>query len=209
MGKVLSTSFFICAAILFLFAFASLSDNPGIAWTQIALGALMTVAGVSLRTGTAAARWFGLAAAGTTTAVGAVALLSRHGYVPGTIVAIFALFRLADAGAYFGAGTPSQPAAGHPVPGARLIGGYPQGQVPGYPQGQVQGYPQVPGGVPPMGYPPGQVPGYPPGPAQGYPQVPGGVPPMGYPQAPAQPAAEPPVPGTPEQPPAPRGGGAG
>jgi hypothetical protein len=57
----------------------------------------MGVAGLLLRSGTAEARLIGLGAAGLTTAVGPVLLVTGGFYVPGTIIAIFALFRLAGA----------------------------------------------------------------------------------------------------------------
>jgi len=67
----------------------------------------MAAAGFLLRSGTAEARLIGLGAAGLTTAVGAVLLVTGGFYVPGTIIAIFALFRLV--------GTPG--AAVHPGAG--------------------------------------------------------------------------------------------
>ncbi len=55
------------------------------------------MAGFLLRTGTAEARLIGLGAAGLTTAVGAALLVTGGFYVPGTIIAIIALFQLVGA----------------------------------------------------------------------------------------------------------------
>jgi hypothetical protein len=55
----------------------------------------MAVAGFLLRSGTPEARLIGLGAAGLTVAVGAVLLVTGGYYLVGTVIAIFALFRLA------------------------------------------------------------------------------------------------------------------
>jgi hypothetical protein len=92
-----STNFFLTAALLALFGMAALNQAGPHGPLQLVLAAVMGVAGFLLRSGTAEARLVGLGAAGLTTAVGAVLLVTGGFYVPGTIIAIFALFRLAGA----------------------------------------------------------------------------------------------------------------
>jgi hypothetical protein len=113
-AKALSISFFITAAILGLFGAATMGSNQGSAFAQLGLGVVMLGAGLFLRQGTAEARIAGLAAAALTSAFGAFELLTSHGYVPGTIVAIFAFARLAGASGAFG----EQPSSSqHPASG--------------------------------------------------------------------------------------------
>ena len=113
-AKALSISFFITAAILGLFGAATMGSNQGSAVAQLGLGVVMLGAGLFLRQGTAEARIAGLAAAALTSAFGAYELLTSHGYVPGTIVAIFAFARLAGASGAFG----EQPSSSqHPASG--------------------------------------------------------------------------------------------
>jgi hypothetical protein len=90
-----STDFFICAALLALFGLAALNQAGPHGPLQLVLAVVMAVAGFLLRSGTAEARLIGLGAAGLTVAVGAVLLVTGGFYVVGTIIAIFALFRLA------------------------------------------------------------------------------------------------------------------
>jgi hypothetical protein len=92
-----STNFFLTAALLALFGLAALNQSGPHGPLQLVLAAVMAVAGFLLRSGTAEARLIGLGAAGLTTAVGAVLLVTGGFYVPGTIIAIFALFRLVGA----------------------------------------------------------------------------------------------------------------
>ena len=92
-----STNFFLTAALLALFGMAALNQAGPHGPLQLVLAAVMGVAGFLLRSGTAEARLIGLGAAGLTTAVGAVLLVTGGFYVPGTIIAIFALFQLANA----------------------------------------------------------------------------------------------------------------
>ena len=94
---VASTNFFIAAALLVLFGMAALNQSGPHGPLQLVLAAVMGVAGFLLRTGTAEARLIGLGAAGLTTAVGAVLLVTGGFYVPGTIIAIIALFQLVGA----------------------------------------------------------------------------------------------------------------
>jgi hypothetical protein len=106
-----STNFFLTAALLALFGMAALNQAGPHGPLQLVLAAVMGVAGFLLRSGTAEARLIGLGAAGLTTAVGAVLLVTGGFYVPGTIIAIFALFRLAGApGAVVQAGAGPTPA---------------------------------------------------------------------------------------------------
>jgi hypothetical protein len=100
-----STSFFIAAAILVLFGLAGVNQQGLHGVLQLALAVLMAGAGFLLRTGTAEARLIGLGAAAVTVAAGALLLISGGYYVPGTIIAVFAVFRLAQA----------QPGDVHPV----------------------------------------------------------------------------------------------
>jgi hypothetical protein len=95
--RAASTNFFITAALLALFGMAALNQAGPHGSLQLVLAIVMAVAGFLLRSGTAEARLIGLGAAGLTTAVGAVLLVTGGFYVPGTIIAIFALFRLAGA----------------------------------------------------------------------------------------------------------------
>jgi hypothetical protein len=92
-----STNFFLTAALLALFGMAALNQAGPHGPLQLVLAAVMGVAGFLLRSGTAEARLIGLGAAGLTTAAGAVLLVTGGFYVPGTIIAIFALVRLAGA----------------------------------------------------------------------------------------------------------------
>ncbi len=95
--SVASTNFFIAAALLALFGMAALNQAGPHGPLQLVLAVVMGVAGFLLRSGTAEARLIGLGAAGLTTAVGAVLLVTGGFYVPGTIIAIIALFQLVGA----------------------------------------------------------------------------------------------------------------
>ena len=92
-----STNFFLTAALLALFGLAALNQSGPHGPLQLVLAAVMAVAGFLLRSGTAEARLIGLGAAGLTTAVGAALLVTGGFYVPGTIIAIIALFQLGGA----------------------------------------------------------------------------------------------------------------
>jgi hypothetical protein len=100
-----SFSFFFAAVLLVLFGVAAENNQTPHAHLQIALALLMGGAGVFLRTGTPEARAVGLIAAGTTLGAGAYALVTENIYIPGTIIAVFALFQL------WNVGTHQQPAA--------------------------------------------------------------------------------------------------
>ena len=95
--RAASTNFFLTSALLALFGVAALNQSGPHGPLQLVLAAVMAGAGFLLRSGTAEARLIGLGAAGLTTAVGAVLLVTGGFYVPGTIIAIFALFRLVGA----------------------------------------------------------------------------------------------------------------
>jgi hypothetical protein len=92
-----STNFYITAALLALFGLAALNQAGPHGPLQLVLAVVMGVAGFLLRTGTAEARLIGLGAAGLTTAVGAVLLVTGGFYVPGTIISVIALFQLVNA----------------------------------------------------------------------------------------------------------------
>jgi len=176
-ARRLAVDFYIAAALLVLFGLAvpgqgDPSTRTGRVAIELALAVACVGAGAYLRTGTAQARQVGLAVAGITVVYGAYMLISQQYYVPGTIVAIFALFRLASLGAAFGAAQTPTPAPAQPPmpygygqpPGPN---GYPQppmpygyGQPPGpngFAQPQQYGQPQQTPG--PYGYPPAPVPG--------------------------------------------------
>ncbi len=129
-----STDFFIAAALLALFGLAALNQAGPHGPLQLVLAVVMAVAGFLLRSGTPEARLIGLGAAGLTVAVGAVLLVTGGYYLVGTVIAIFALFRLAATPAqvvapYAGAVPPHLPAQlppwspGHtaPVPPPRPV----------------------------------------------------------------------------------------
>ena len=138
-AKSLSVSFFIAAAMLGLFGAVAIGTDKRSALIQIVLGVIMLGAGLYLRQGTAEARVAGLAASAATVAFGAYDMFTGHGYIPGTIVAIFVLFRLAAAGAAFGPSQPT-PLAG-PYPGQPYAQPGPQ-QYPAAPAPQPYAAPQ-------------------------------------------------------------------
>jgi hypothetical protein len=94
-----SIDFFIAAALLALFGAASMNNAGVHGGLQLVLAVLMGGAGAFLRGGTAEARLVGLAAAGVTVAAGAYVLVVGNDYIVGTIIAVFAIFRLWSAGA--------------------------------------------------------------------------------------------------------------
>jgi uncharacterized membrane protein YqaE (UPF0057 family) len=114
-AKSLSISFFIAAALLGLFGAVATGTDQRSAMIQIVLAVIMLGAGLYVRTGSAEGRLVGLAAAAGTTAFGAYDMFTGHGYIPGTIVAIFVLFRLASAGGHFGTDAGQQSAPGQPA----------------------------------------------------------------------------------------------
>ena len=114
-GKSLSISYFIGAALLAVFGLALRADNPTDGAIQIALGVAMLGAGLFLRTGSSASRIAALGAAGLVCAYGVFDLGTGNGYVPGTIVAAFAFVRLMGAEAHFGPATAGSP-VGQPIP---------------------------------------------------------------------------------------------
>ncbi len=155
-GKSLSISFFIGAALLAVFGIALRPDNPTDGAIQIALGVAMLGAGLFLRSGSSESRIAALGASGLVCAYGVFDLGTGNGYVPGTIVAAFAFVRLISAEAHFGPAA-ARPPGGQPIPyGAPAA--YPQQAYPqqAYPQ---QAYPQQ--AYPQQAYP-----------QQAYPQTP-------------------------------------
>jgi hypothetical protein len=127
-AKSLSINFFITAALLALFGTAAVNTGAGGGPAQLALAAVMVGAGIFLRTGTPQSRVAGLAAAALTCAFGAFELVTGSGYVPGTIVAIFAFARLMGAEGGFDTMAPAgrQPSDFQQPP--------PYGAPPTYPQ---------------------------------------------------------------------------
>lgn len=93
-----SNEFFIAAALLALFGAAAVNNAAPHGPLQIVLALVMGGAGAFLRTGTADARMVGLGAGALTVAVGGYILVFENDYIVGTIIAIFALFRLWSAG---------------------------------------------------------------------------------------------------------------
>ena len=189
-GKSLSVSYFIAAALLVVFGFSIRQDLPTDGALQIALGVVMLGAGLFLRGGTSQSWVVGVMAAGVVCLYGAYDLVTGNGYVPGTIVAVFAFARLMSAQAHFRPGAAGAP-AGQPMP---------YGAPTGYPQ---QPYPAA--AYPPAAYPQPAYPevGYPQAayPEVGYPQA--AYPQAAYPQAayPTPPVAAPPPAAAPVQPP--------
>lgn len=184
-GKSLSISYFIGAALLAVFGFAARQETPSDGAIQIALGVAMLGAGLFLRGGTAQAWLVGLGAAVCVCLYGAFDLFTGHGYVPGTIVAVFAFARLMGAQAHFG---PSAVAVGQPTPYGAPYGAptpYPQQAYPqpAYPQ-QVYPQPAYPQPVYPQ-------PAAPPLPAPWSPPA-GGPAPAPAPAQPPAPVVQPP-----------------
>jgi hypothetical protein len=123
-----SVSFYICAAFLAVFGFVGLNSfDPGSSKIEIALAIVVLAAGLYLHSGAQNGRIVGLVVLGGVIAFGFIQLVSGH-YVPGTIVAGLALYRLAAAGT-----VTSAPSSGYPPP-------YP-GQQP-YGQPLATGQPQ-------------------------------------------------------------------
>ena len=110
-----STDFFIAAALLALFGAASMNNAGTHGGLQIVLALLMGGAGAFLRGGTDEARLVGLGAAGLTVAVGGYALVAQNDYFVGTIVAVFAIFRL------WSAGSPLAPKVAPMPPGVPVV----------------------------------------------------------------------------------------
>lgn len=110
-----SIDFFIAAALLALFGMASMNNAGTHGGLQLVLAVLMGGAGVFLRSGTAEARLVGLAVAGLTVAVGGYALVVENDYFVGTIIAVFAVFRL------WSAGPPVQPRVAPVLPTQPMV----------------------------------------------------------------------------------------
>ena len=117
LAKSMAIQFFIAAAVLILFGLAENSPNSGMStgsstlgMAQLVLGLAMAGAGVYLLGATPASRVVGLCTAGATALFGAYALISGLGYVPGTIIAVYGFFHLANADLGF-TGMPYQAAA--------------------------------------------------------------------------------------------------
>ena len=104
-----SVSFYICAAFLAIFGFLGLSSiDPGPAKIELLLAVVVLGAGLFLHSGAEQGRAVGMGVLAVVIAYGAWQL-TQGAYVPGTIVAGFALFRLATA-----TSTTAAPAAGQP-----------------------------------------------------------------------------------------------
>jgi hypothetical protein len=173
----ISIQLFVAAGFLAVFGALNSSQYGTSLVPSLLLAAVCVGAGFAVRTGTPNGRLIGLVASGGTVAYGVISLFGQH-YLPGSVVAMFALVRLATSGAAFGSG-PSTGAV--PIPGAQYPPAtYPQAQYPQaqYPQAQ---YPHAPYGQPAYGQPQ-------PGPAFGQPA---------YGQPPAPPASTPPSAGDP------------
>jgi hypothetical protein len=117
-----SNDFFFAAALLALFGTAALHNAGPHGALQLSLAVLMGGAGMYVRTGTAEARVIGLAAAAVVVAVGGYAVVFGNDYIVGTIIAIFAVFRLWSAGKQVivmqpvAAVSPTQPMAAFDAP---------------------------------------------------------------------------------------------
>jgi hypothetical protein len=90
----LSNNFFFAAILLALFGVAAMKQGGPYGGLEVLLGVAMAGAGVGLRTGAREAWWFGVGTSALTVAVGAWLLVEASFYVPGTIIAIFALLQL-------------------------------------------------------------------------------------------------------------------
>jgi uncharacterized membrane protein YtjA (UPF0391 family) len=92
-----SVSFYVCAAFLAIFGFLGLSSyDPGPAKIELVLAVVVLAAGLFLHSGAEQGRVVGMGVLALVIAYGGWQL-TQGGYVPGTIVAAFALFRLATA----------------------------------------------------------------------------------------------------------------
>jgi hypothetical protein len=91
-----SVSFYVCAAFLAIFGFMGMSSfDPGPAKIELVLAVVVLGAGLYLHSGAENGRLVGMVVLGGVIGFGALQMFSGH-YVPGTIVAAFALFRLAS-----------------------------------------------------------------------------------------------------------------
>lgn len=145
----LSISFFIAAALLGLFGAVAMGTDQRSAVIQLVLAVVMLGAGLYVRTGSAEGRVVGLAAAAGTAAFGAYDMFTGHGYIPGTIVAIFVLFRLASAGGHFSSGQQSGSGQQPQYPTPPQYPAQPYAQPYGQPYAQ-QPYPAQPPAGPVM-----------------------------------------------------------
>jgi hypothetical protein len=93
-----SYEFFIAAALLVLFGASAMHNQGPHGPLQIALAVMMSGGGMYVRSGTREGRVIGLYAAAATVVVGGYVLVFENDYFVGTIIAIFALFRLWSAG---------------------------------------------------------------------------------------------------------------
>jgi hypothetical protein len=138
----ISVQFFVAAAFLGVFGFINSNADGSSPVPSLILTAACAGAGIAVRTGTPNARLVGLAVASVTVVYGVISLFGQH-YLPGSIVATFALVRLASAGAAFTGGAP---VAASPYPAG------PYGQ-PQYPQQPQYGQPPAPPAEPTAGDP--------------------------------------------------------
>ena len=114
----ISIQLFVAAAFLAAFGALNSSQDGTSLVPALLLAAVCAGAGFAVRTGTPNGRLIGLVAAGGTVAYGVISLFSQH-YLPGSVIATFALFRLATSGSAFADGPPT------PAPPATHVG---QGQ---------------------------------------------------------------------------------
>jgi hypothetical protein len=181
-----SVSFYICAAFLAIFGVLGLNAyDPGPAKVELLLAVVVLAAGLYLHSGAEQARTVGMVVLAGVIAYGAWQL-TQGAYVPGTIVAGFALVRLATAG--------SSTAA----PQVGLQQAYQPGYQPQQPYGYAPGAPQqMYYGQQPLGQPApyGAPPAAPYGAPQPYPAPPPpqtvGDPRFGAPVPPPQPQRPP------------------
>ena len=116
----ISIQLFVAAAFLAVFGALNSSQDGTSLVPPLLLAAVCCGAGFAVRAGTPNGRLIGLVAAVGTVAYGVISLFGHH-YLPGSVIAAFALVRLATSGAAFAGGPSTYPApAGGPA--------YPQGQ---------------------------------------------------------------------------------
>jgi len=182
-----SVSFYICAGFLAVFGFLGLgSYDPGTAKIELVLAVVVLAAGLYLHSGAANGRNVGLVVLVGVIGFGAVQLFGGS-YVPGTIVAAIALFRLASAQQV----SAQAPTGGFPQQSYGAPTTYPQPQPYGVPQQQMY-YGQQPLGQPaPYGAAPPPPPTPQPPPMVGDPRfgVPMPPPQAAQPVPPAQPGS--------------------
>jgi hypothetical protein len=115
-AKAISIQLFIAAALLGVFGVANASMDGTSPLPSLLLAAACVGGAFAVRQGTPNGRLIGLVVSAGSVAYGVISLLQQH-YLPGSIVATFALVRLATAGSAFtGAGPAMGPAVAYPQP---------------------------------------------------------------------------------------------